>query len=87
MDTNVGRRKALRQGKGESIYEEVQREDVLLLVSKDLTRYARRIRVEVRKFLFFFPYLRADAELQNGVVIGRGFPRMAEEEPEPAPRP
>ena len=87
MDTNIGRRKALRQGEGESIYEKVRQEDVLLLVSKDLIRYSRRIRVDVKKFLFFFPYLRADAELQNGVVIGRGFPRVAEEEAEPAPRP
>ena len=87
MDTNVGRRKTLQQGKGRSLYEEVHRGDVRLLVSKGLIRYARSIRLEVRKFLFFFPYLRADAELQNGMIIGRGFPRMAEEEAEIAPRP
>ena len=87
MDTNVGRRKTLQQGKGSSLYEEVHRGDIRLLVSKDLIRYARSIRLEVRKFLFFFPYLRADAHLQNGMIIGRGFPRMAEEEAEIAPRP
>jgi len=86
VDTNVGRRKAIREGKGGSLYEEVHQGDVRLLVSRDLMRYARRIRVEVRRFLFFFPYLRADAELQNGVIIGRGSPRMAGEEAEAAGR-
>jgi hypothetical protein len=47
-------------------------------VSKGLLPYTRRLRVDVRKFLRLFPYLRADAELLNGVIIGRGFPRAAE---------
>ena len=72
MDTHVGRRKAIQDGKGESLYEDVPQGEVRLLVSRDLALQARRLKVEVRKFLFFFPYLRADAELQNGVVIGRG---------------
>jgi len=72
VDTHVGRRK------DRSKYQATHQEDIQLLVSEDLARYARDLQVDVRKFLFFFRYLRADAVLWNGLCIGRGGPRVSD---------
>ena len=49
-----------------------------MLISRDLAQQAVRLQVDIRRFLFLFRYLRADADLRNGLRIGRGFPRTSE---------
>lgn len=47
-------------------------------MSKDLAQHARNLQVDLGKFLFFFPQLKANAELVNGAHLGRGLPRAAD---------
>ena len=49
-----------------------------MLVSKDLVQHARNLRVGLGRFLFFFPQLKANAELVNGAHLGRGLPQVAD---------
>ena len=66
MDTHVDRRK------DRSRYQVTDEGDIQLLVSEELARYTKHLQVDVKKFLFLFPYLRANAELLNGLRLGRG---------------
>jgi hypothetical protein len=52
--------------------------DIRLLVSNDLAENTRHLTVDVGKFLFFFRHLKADADLWNGIRVGRGFPKVAD---------
>ena len=54
-----------------SRYQVSYQEEIQLLVSPDLAPHTRQLHLDVRKFLFFFNQLQADAELLNGAHLGR----------------
>ena len=66
VDTNVERRRDWSQ------YQVTRDGDVEILISKELVRNATDVQVDVGRFLFFFRNLRAEAELYNGLRLGRG---------------
>ena len=72
MDTRVNRIKDM------SRYETNGVEDISLLVSKELAQYTRHLRLDLRRFLFFSRYLRADAELWDGAHVAKGFPQTGD---------
>ncbi len=61
-----------------SRYETNNLEDISLLVSKELSQYTRHLRLDLRRFLFFSRYLRADAELWDGAHVAKGFPQTGD---------
>ena len=48
----------------------IRQEGVELLVSPDLAKNSRQLSVELKEF-WFFRHLKAEAELSNGLVLGR----------------
>ena len=48
----------------------VRQEGVELLVSPTLAKHSRQLSVELKEF-WFFRRLKAEAELTNGLVLGR----------------
>ncbi len=51
-------------------YQVVRQEGVELLVSPNLAKHSRQLSVELKEF-WFFRHLKAEAELTNGLVLGR----------------
>ncbi len=48
----------------------VRQDGVELLVAPDLAKYSRELRVDLKQF-WFLRHLKAEAELTNGLVLGR----------------
>ena len=72
MDTHVNKIKDM------SRYETHDLGNISLLVSKELAHYARHLQLDLKRFLFFSRYLRADAELWDGAHIAKGFPQTGD---------
>jgi len=48
----------------------VRQDGVELLVSPDLARHSRQLSVELKQF-WFLRHLKVEAELNNGMILGR----------------
>jgi len=58
---------------GLSQYKSLNHGDVEVLISLDLARYVKRLHIRREKFLMF-KFLKAEAALSNGVVMGGPVP-------------
>ena len=72
VDTRVERRKDT------SGYREFHDGDIRVLVSKDLADYASQVHIDTGTMLWFFHFLKADADLPDGLRISRGLPRASQ---------